>query len=114
MRLFRGQRAWLVQRISALLALVMLAAGGLALLLGPPLDYARWHALAGGLHGGPLIILLFAALCAHAWVGMRDIVLDYIQPRALRLAVLTLVAIVLFAVLARVLLTLAGHFVPPA
>jgi succinate dehydrogenase / fumarate reductase membrane anchor subunit len=114
MRLFRGQAAWLVQRISALLVLAVLAAGGLAWLLGPPLDFARWHALASGLAGGPIILLLFAALCAHAWVGMRDIVLDYIQPRGLRLAVLTLVAIVLFAVLARVLLTLAGHFLPPA
>ncbi|WP_068637383.1 succinate dehydrogenase, hydrophobic membrane anchor protein [Thauera butanivorans] len=113
MRLFRGQRAWLVQRISALLVLALLAAGGLALLLGPPLDHARWHALATGVHGGPLIMLLFAALCAHAWVGMRDIVLDYVQPRALRLSVLTLVALVLFAVLVRVLLTLAAHFAPP-
>jgi len=46
-------------------------------------------------------------LCAHAWVGMRDIVLDYLQPRGLRLAVLGLITVVLLGVLARVLLSLA-------
>ncbi len=107
MRLFDGQRAWLVQRISALLLLVMIVFGVLALPFAPPLDFAAWRAFAGGVLGGPLIALLFGALCAHAWVGMRDIVLDYIQPRGLRLAVLSLIAVVLLGVLVRVLLSLA-------
>ncbi len=108
MRLFDGQRAWLVQRISALLLLVMIVFGVLALPFAPPLDFAGWRAFAGGVVGGPLIALLFGALCAHAWVGMRDIVLDYIQPRGLRLAVLSLIAVVLLGVLVRVLLSLAA------
>lgn len=107
MRLFDGQRAWVVQRISALLLLVLIVFGVLALPFASPLDFAGWRAFAGGVLGGPLIALLFGALCAHAWVGMRDIVLDYIQPRALRLAVLSLIAIVLLGVLVRVLLSLA-------
>ena len=107
MRLFDGQRAWVVQRISALLLLVLIVFGVLALPFASPLDFAGWRAFAGGVLGGPLIALLFGALCAHAWVGMRDIVLDYIQPRGLRLAVLSLIAIVLFGVLVRVLLSLA-------
>lgn len=110
MRLFSGQRAWVVQRLSALLILLLLVLGGGWLLFGPPLDYARWHAFATGVHGGPVVALLFAALCAHAWVGMRDIVLDYLQPRALRLTVLSAIAVVLFAVMVRVLLSLAAHF----
>ena len=107
MRLYDGQRAWVVQRISALLLLVLIVFGVLALPFASPLDFAGWRAFAGGVLGGPLIALLFGALCAHAWVGMRDIVLDYIQPRGLRLAVLSLIAIVLFGVLVRVLLSLA-------
>lgn len=107
MRLFDGQRAWVIQRISALLLLLLILCGVLALPFAPPLDVAGWRAFAGGVLGGPLIALLFGALCAHAWVGMRDIVLDYIQPRALRLAVLSLIAFVLFGVLVRVLLSLA-------
>ena len=107
MRLFDGQRAWVVQRVSALLLLVLIVFGVLALPFAPPLEFAGWRAFAGGVLGGPLIALLFGALCAHAWVGLRDIVLDYIQPRGLRLAVLSLIAIVLFGVLVRVLLSLA-------
>ena len=107
MRLFDGQRAWVVQRVSALLLLVLIVFGVLALPFASPLDFAGWRAFAGGVLGGPLIALLFGALCAHAWVGMRDIVLAYIQPRGLRLAVLSLIAIVLVGVLVRVLLSLA-------
>ena len=105
MRLFDGQRAWVVQRISALLLLVLAV---LALPFASPLDFSAWRAFAGGVLGGPLIALLFGALCAHAWVGLRDIVLDYIQPRGLRLAVLSLIAVVLLGVLVRVLLSLAA------
>lgn len=107
MRLFAGQRAWLVQRISAVLLLVMIVFGVLALPFSAPLGFAGWRAFASGVLGGPLIALLFGALCAHAWVGMRDIVLDYIQPRGLRLAVLSLIVVVLLGVLVRVLLSLA-------
>lgn len=107
MRLFTGQRAWVVQRLSALLLLVLILLAMLALPFASPLDFSAWRAFAGGVLGGPLIALLFGALCAHAWVGMRDIVLDYLQPRGLRLAVLGLITVVLLGVLARVLLSLA-------
>jgi succinate dehydrogenase / fumarate reductase membrane anchor subunit len=35
------------------------------------------------------------ALVAHAWVGMRDVILDYIKPVGLRLALLSLTAVLL-------------------
>ena len=110
MRLFAGQRAWVVQRISAVLLLALIVLGVLALPFAPPLDFAGWRAFAGGVLGGPLIALLFGALCAHAWVGMRDIVLDYIQPTALRLPLLALIAFILIAITLRVTLTMATHF----
>jgi succinate dehydrogenase / fumarate reductase membrane anchor subunit len=33
-----------------------------------------------------------AAVLGHAWVGLRDVVLDYVRPLALRFAVLALAA----------------------
>lgn len=108
MRLFHGQRAWVLQRVGALVLLVLFAAAALAWLAVPGIDFADWRAFAGGVAGGPLIVLLFLALCGHAWVGMRDVVLDYIHPRGLRLLVLSLIAIVLCWVLVRVLLSLAA------
>ncbi len=108
MRLFDGQRAWVIQRISALLLLVLIVLATLALPFAAPPDFSAWRDFAGGVLGGPLIALLFGALCAHAWVGMRDIVLDYVQPRGLRFFVLSLIAVVLLGVLVRVLLSLAA------
>lgn len=109
MRVFDGQRGWLLQRASALVLLLLLVLGSTILVFGPPLTYERWHALATSVHGAVLIVVFFAALSAHGWVGARDIVLDYIHPPAWRLAVLALIAVVLFAVQMRVLLTIAAR-----
>lgn len=108
-RIFDGQRAWLLQRATALALLIFLALGSMTLVLGPPLTYERWHALVTSTHGAVLIVLLFTALGVHGWVGARDIVLDYIHPPAWRLTVLALIAVILFAVLIRVVLTIAAH-----
>jgi succinate dehydrogenase / fumarate reductase membrane anchor subunit len=44
--------------------------------------------------------LLFAvSLAWHAWVGVRDIFMDYVKPDGLRLALHVLVALVLAAYL---------------
>jgi succinate dehydrogenase, hydrophobic membrane anchor protein len=41
---------------------------------------------------------LFAlALLLHAWIGVRDVILDYVKPPALRLALLAAVALFLLA-----------------
>lgn len=112
MRVFLGQRAWLVQRASALTLLLLMALGAALLLLGPPLTYERWHALATGTHGAVIIVLFFAALSLHGWVGARDIVLDYVHSLPARLSVLAIVAAILFAVVIRVALTMAAHLSP--
>ncbi|MDP2867395.1 MAG: succinate dehydrogenase, hydrophobic membrane anchor protein [Polaromonas sp.] len=112
MKVFLGQRAWLVQRASALTLLLLVALGAALLLLGPALNHERWHALATSAHGAVIIVLFFAALSLHGWVGARDIVLDYVPSTAARLSVLSIVAAILFAVVIRVALTMAAHLSP--
>ncbi|HRO59707.1 MAG TPA: succinate dehydrogenase, hydrophobic membrane anchor protein [Burkholderiaceae bacterium] len=109
MRLFSGQRAWVLQRLSVLLVLVLLALGGLRLLFWPAPSYEDWRAFTSSAHGAVLIALFFGAIALHAWVGARDVVLDYLHQRALRFAVLLLVATVLVAVMTRVLFALGGQ-----
>ena len=48
-------------------------------------------------------------LAVHGWVGARDIVLDYVQPRGLRLALLGAILLILAATLIRVVLVLVTH-----
>src|SRR5690606_22111475 len=68
MRVFSGQRAWLLQRVSVLLVLVLLAVGGLRLLFWPAPSYEDWRSFASSAHGAVLIVLFFGAVALHAWV----------------------------------------------
>ena len=109
MRLFAGQSAWVVQRLSALVLLVLLVLAIATLLLKPP-GYEAWRALVGNAHAAVLIAIGFMAMAVHGWIGARDIVLDYIARPALRLAVLAIVGVLLTGVVTRVTLTLARTF----
>ena len=90
-----GLRDWLAQRITAVIMAVysLIVAG--VLLSGQPISYAVWRDLFS--HGWMRVAtLLFAfSLAWHAWVGVRDIIMDYIKIDGLRLAleVLTLLMV---------------------
>jgi len=81
----------------------MLFAGG-ALFAGywlsAPIDYTTWHA--GFQHASIrlLVWLLVAGLSLHAWIGLRDVLMDYVKPMGLRLAlnVLFILALATYAV----------------
>ncbi|HYR00514.1 MAG TPA: succinate dehydrogenase, hydrophobic membrane anchor protein [Casimicrobiaceae bacterium] len=78
---------WLAQRITAIvMALYALLFVAIALYHGG-IDYPLWQALFA--HGGFKVatFLFMAALLYHAWVGAREIYMDYLKPVALRLAV---------------------------
>jgi succinate dehydrogenase / fumarate reductase membrane anchor subunit len=85
----------MLQRISAIYLGSFLVYFVARLLLDQPLTAAAWHAWIT--HPVMRIASLgfMLALLAHAWVGMRSILLDYIKPIGLRLVLLTLVGLVL-------------------
>jgi succinate dehydrogenase / fumarate reductase membrane anchor subunit len=78
------------------------------LVLDAPSSYESWRRWVGGDAMRVATLLFFAALLLHAWVGLRDVVLDYVHPLALRLAVLGVIAAGLAALGARVGLVLAA------
>lgn len=92
-----GLPAWLVQRISAVYMLLFMV-----FLLGffglnPLNSYTEWK----GWVAHPVVTLafglFFAALLAHMWVGLRDVLLDYARPAGVRRVALWLVALGLCA-----------------
>lgn len=101
-------KAWLLQRLSAVYMAAFLVYFIAALLFAQPHTYEEWH---GWLRSTPMALattLFFVALLIHAWVGMRDVLLDYIKPFPLRLLLLNLLAlglIVMVLWVVRVLLT---------
>ena len=84
--------AWLVQRLSALYMLLFTFYALGAWLLARPTGYDAWRAWALAPPMRLPGLLFSAALFAHAWVGLRDVLLDYVHPVPLRLGALGLVA----------------------
>jgi succinate dehydrogenase / fumarate reductase membrane anchor subunit len=94
-----GSGDWLAQRITAVvMAVYTLLILGIALYNGG-LDYALWQQLFGGAAFRIATLLFALALFWHAWIGVRDIWMDYIKPAGLRLTfeVLTLVVLLAYA-----------------
>lgn len=80
-----GLTDWLAQRVTAL---VMLAYGVIFLLaLGRgPASYAAWKALFAPEWMRFATWLFVASVLIHAWIGVRNVCMDYIGHTGLRLA----------------------------
>jgi succinate dehydrogenase / fumarate reductase membrane anchor subunit len=95
-----GLMDWLIQRLTAvIMAVYTLLMLGIALWNGG-IDHPLWLQLFA--HDGVRIasFLFMVALLYHAWIGVRDILMDYVQPTGIRLAlqVLVILALVVFTV----------------
>ena len=80
-----GWRDWLVQRVTAVvMALYTVLILGLLLWYGG-LDFAAWKATFGNEAFRVTSFVFMVALFWHAWVGVRNILMDYVKPVTLRL-----------------------------
>ena len=82
-----GLRDWLVQRVTAvvMLAWTLVVLG--ALLWHGGFDHASWKALWSSQLFRLLSFVFMVSVLWHAWVGMRNIAMDYLKPLWLRLSV---------------------------
>lgn len=80
-----GLRAWLVQRVTAVIMLVLLLLFAIRLVQEPFETYEAWRKWVGDPLISVIIAIFFGALLLHAWVGLRNIILDYVHSTALRL-----------------------------
>ncbi|MEO8628096.1 MAG: succinate dehydrogenase, hydrophobic membrane anchor protein [Betaproteobacteria bacterium] len=85
-----GLRAWLVQRVTAVFMLLFIVFLLLHFLFDRPCSYAAWHGWMSSPAMRIAAVVFFAALIAHAWVGLRDVIMDYVHPVATRVLVLAL------------------------
>ncbi|AVA36552.1 succinate dehydrogenase, hydrophobic membrane anchor protein [Cupriavidus metallidurans] len=80
-----GLKDWLAQRVTAVIMVVftvVLAAVYLA--FGNP-SYEGWSGLFANQWMKILTFLTILSLLFHAWIGVRDIWMDYVKPMAVRL-----------------------------
>ena len=87
---FTGLRAWLVQRISAIYMLLFIVLVLAHFVVERPHSYQAWEAWVMSSSVSIATAVFFAALLAHAWVGLRDVIMDYVRPIAFRVCLLTL------------------------
>jgi succinate dehydrogenase / fumarate reductase membrane anchor subunit len=97
-----GTRDFIVQRVTAVIMAVYTLVLVLYAVFSPSLDFESWRAffsfMIGALPVGQLLATLaFLSLAWHAWVGVRDIWMDYAHPDGLRLFLQVLTALWLVA-----------------
>ncbi|WPL16145.1 Succinate dehydrogenase hydrophobic membrane anchor subunit [Thiorhodovibrio winogradskyi] len=92
-----GLKAWVIQRLSAVYIALFGSYLVIRLMFAPPVDH---QAFVGWL-ASPLValalLLYIPLLLLHAWVGVRDVLIDYVKPSGLRMGLLSLFALMLLA-----------------
>jgi len=81
-----GLRDWLAQRVTAVLMALFTLALLAQVLMPGALGYDRWAAIFSQQWMKVLTFVTILSLTYHAWVGVRDIWMDYIKPVGIRLA----------------------------
>jgi succinate dehydrogenase / fumarate reductase, membrane anchor subunit len=80
-----GLRDWLAQRITAAIMAIYSVIALVVVLTGKPISYAVWKDLFAQGWMRVATLLFAVSLAWHAWVGVRDILMDYVKPTGLRL-----------------------------
>ena len=91
----QGLRPWIFQRITAVYIAVFVVYFSATFYFVEPFSiesWSRWVAWPGNNVGIGMFII---AVLWHAWIGIRDVVLDYVPNVVSRMLVLTLVATIL-------------------
>jgi len=94
-----GLRDWLVQRITAVIMAVYSVIAVVVVASGKPINYAVWRDLFSQGWMRVATLLFAASLAWHAWVGMRNILMDYVQSVELRLGLQVVTLLVIAAYL---------------
>jgi succinate dehydrogenase / fumarate reductase membrane anchor subunit len=81
-----GLRDWLAQRATAvLMALFTLLLLAQVIFSKGPISYEKWAGIFAAQWMKSLTFAVILALLFHAWIGMREIWMDYIKPVSVRL-----------------------------
>ena len=90
-----GLKDWAIQRATALIMAVCTIVFAVVIVLVAPHSFESWRAVfASGLIKFVALIFLLS-LFYHAWIGVRDILMDYVKPDGLRLVLMIATAAVL-------------------
>ncbi|WP_295882106.1 succinate dehydrogenase, hydrophobic membrane anchor protein [uncultured Thiohalocapsa sp.] len=92
-----GLKAWFLQRATAVYLGLFGVYLALYFMLATPAGHAELVAWVASPWVALGLLLFIPILLAHAWVGIRDVLMDYMKPIALRATAMTLVGFVFLA-----------------
>jgi succinate dehydrogenase / fumarate reductase, membrane anchor subunit len=80
-----GLRDWMAQRVTAVLMAIFTVALIVQVLLPGPMGYKKWAGIFSAQWMKLLTLVVIVALAYHVWVGIRDVLMDYVRPLGARL-----------------------------
>jgi succinate dehydrogenase / fumarate reductase, membrane anchor subunit len=83
-----GVRPWLVQRISAVYMLLFIVYLLAHFIVDRPRSHLAWRGWISSPAVSIVSFVFFVALLTHAWIGLRDVIMDYVKHPAVRVFVL--------------------------
>ena len=81
-----GLRDWLSQRVTAALMALFTLALVVQVLLPGEMGYDKWAGIFAHQWMKLLTFVVIVALLVHVWVGVRDVLMDYVKAVGARLA----------------------------
>ncbi len=91
--LHAGLGEWVIQRLTAVYMLLFIVIAFLRLSILPISSQADWLLLSSSLFFQVTFLLFIFSMLAHAWLGLKSVLLDYIHPWRLRFLLLMIVAL---------------------
>jgi len=90
-----GLRDWMVQRVTGGIIAVYSIFFVIVMLMQPALDFISWRSVFTHTWMRVPTFVCLLAVYYHAWVGVRDILMDYVKPTTLRLCLQVIVVVAL-------------------
>ena len=81
-----GMRDWLSQRVTACLMAIFTLLLIVQLLLPGEMGYDKWAGIFSRQWMKVLTFVVIVSLLVHVWVGVRDVLMDYVKSVGARLA----------------------------
>ena len=92
-----GLKEWIIQRITAIVMVVFTVVLLIDYCVTGGTGYTAWSGLFSNQFMKLLTLVAFLSLFYHAWIGIRDIWMDYIKPVSIRLGLQVLTVLYLVA-----------------
>ncbi len=85
-----GLRPWVIQRVSAVYIILFIIYAVASFFTADLIAYEPWKNWLYNPFNTTVVGIFIIALLFHAWIGMRDVVLDYVHNIMLRIFILAM------------------------